>query len=281
VRTFFVILLLLLLFPLVAPGTTFAQRGKFYWVDRGTFVLEGRKYLGENAYEKAFDWDGQMSFGFRAIGYDKESFWAYFMFQPVVARSYDKKIRVSGQVYHLAGHLRHEFSETFSASLSLIHLSTHITQDIEHPFYMDLPRLPPGLLSDANVVSLGLSGINSIKAPLSWRWSLGFQPVDLALTEGFTNRHYVLPVYFLFEGIAWDHGWIRGVFSAEGELGDKKESVAKLEARFELVDVLLGEPRMQILVNKFFAPYDVSSSPRLGFFPAEIALGIRFYFRTH
>lgn len=276
-KTFIVCLVLLLL-----PLSVFSQGEKsdgFGWVDHGMFVLEGRKYLGENTYEKAFDWDGQMAFGFRAVSYNHESFWVYFMFQPVVARSYDKKIRVSGQVYHMAGYIKHHFNQNLVASLSLIHLSTHITQDIEHPFYMDLPRLPPGLLDDANILGFGFSGTSQPDAPIAWRWVAEFQPVDLALTQGFSNRHYARPIYFLLEGTTWENGDLRNIVSIESELGDKKESVAKLEARLEFLNIH-REPRMQILVNKFFAPHDVSSSPRLGFFPAEFALGIRFNFRT-
>jgi len=202
---------------LFLPLITFSQNeshGEFRWMDKGTFVLEGRKYLGENSYEKAFDWDGKMSFGFRAFAYESESFWAYFMFQPVVARSYDRKIRVSGQVYHLAGNIRHEFSEKFSASFSLIHLSTHITQDIEHPFYGDLPKLPPGLLNDANVLSFGFLGESSPNARIAWRWAVELQPVDLALTEGLKNRHYIRPIYFLFERTTWEYNGFRNIVSA-------------------------------------------------------------------
>lgn len=269
------------IFSLLLPLFVFSQNVRsdgFHWVDRGICILEGRKYLGENAYEKAFDWDGKMSFNFRALAYKSESFRVYFMFQPVVARSYDRKIRVSGQVYHLAGSLQHEFSENLNTSFSLIHLSTHITQDIEHPFYGDLPKLPPGLLNDANVLSFGFSGTSSPETHIAWRWSVEIQPVDLALTEGFKNRHYIRPVYFLYERTTWANHILRNVISVEGELGDKKESIAKLETRFEFLNSS-KEPRVQILINKFFAPYDISSSPRLGFFPAELALGIRFYFR--
>ncbi len=273
------LLLLVFLLPISSWGTTYVTLGKFHWVDRGSFRLEGRKYLGENEYEKAFVWDGQMAFGFRAIGYDRVSFLTYFMFQPVVARSYDKKIRVSGQVYHLAGSIEYAITENVRPSVSLIHLSTHITQDIEHPFYMDLPRLPPGLLSDANVVAFGISGKSGLGAPIPWKWSVAFQPINLALTEGLKNSHYERPLYFLLEATTWESSDFRNVVSAEGELGDKKQSAAKLETRVEFLN-WIGESPMQIFVNKFFAPHDVSSSPRLGFFPAEFALGIRFVFET-
>lgn len=253
--------------------------GGFRWMDQGTFLMEGRKYFGENAYEKAFDWDGRMAFGFRAVAYDRTSFWPYFMFQPVVARSYDRRIRVSGQVYHLAGSIRYEMSRELTASLSLVHLSTHITQDIEHPFYADLPQLPPGLLDDANVISIGVSGRNPPEAWTAFRWALELQPIDVMLPNVFDNRHYVRPVYFFVESVTWKDSGLQLTASAEGELGDKKQSVAKLETRLGFLNAH-GEERLQIFVDKFFAPYDVSSSPRLGFFPVEFALGLRFEFKA-
>lgn len=259
----------------------FAQNNSngFRWADNGVFRMEGKKYLGENMYEKAFDWDAQMSFGFRALSYNRTSFLTYFMFQPVVAHSYDRRIRVSGQVYHLAGSLRYEFTPRFSTSLSLIHLSTHITQDIEHPFYGDLPKLPPGLLDDANVLCFGFAGTSPVGAYAPWRWVFELQPIDIALLDVSDNKHYPRPIYFLLEGTLWENGMFRGIASAEGELGDKKQSVAKLEARFEFLNEQ-REGRMQIFVDKFFSPHDVSSSPRLGFFPAEFAVGLRFVFET-
>lgn len=264
---------------LVLPAFAQEDLPPFRWVDHGTFILQGRKYFGENAYEKAFDWDGQMSFGFRALSYNRESFHTYFMFQPVVARSYDRRIRVSGQVYHLVGSLRHTFSRELQASVSLIHLSTHITQDIEHPFYGDLPKLPEGLLDDANVVSIGFSGQSLYRSPLIYRWSLELQPIDVMLPNITENTHYARPVYLFLQGRVWDDGSHSGVITLESEMGDKKQSVAKLEAAFVFLNDA-RETRFYIFVDKFFAPFDVSSSPRLGFFPAEFALGLRFMFET-
>lgn len=250
----------------------------FGFLEHGKFLGEMRKYSGDNPYAKAFTWDGSLGQSYKLFRYNREALWIGAQFQAVVAQSYDRKIRVSGQVYVLEGFYRHTFSSEWMGSWGLSHISTHVTQDILNPFYMDLPPLPDGLLGDANLLWIGVTRSGTWANDLPVRVEFILQPIDVMLPQVWDNKRYARP-YYLVTDLACVHaGAWQGSLATACEFGGGRQSIGKLEARWELLVPSQKEGRFQVILQRFFYGDDIGSSPRFGFFPAEYALGFRFVF---
>ncbi|MDI6734206.1 MAG: hypothetical protein QMD50_01790 [Patescibacteria group bacterium] len=270
--------LLLILFCFVGINPIFAQQKSLIFFESAESKGEMRKYYGKNSYQKGFNWDAYIAQEFQIIKYKKHEFWGGVVFQPVIAKSYDRKIRVSGQVYliNLIYHLK--LKENLNCSFVISHISTHITQDITNPFYMDLPPLPKKLLGDANVVGVGIKHETSWINNLPINFSFGFQPFDIIVPEFWNGKWYDRPLYFSIEPTLWHSCSWRLTCRAESELSFKGRSVAKLETRLELMRDKQKNGRFQIFAQRFFYTDEIGSNPRFGFFPTEFALGWRVVF---
>ncbi len=268
-------------FSVVFAFVSFAQKQdpklKFFDSQRGS--IEMRKYYGENPFEKGFSWDAYLSEGIQMARYGPHELWGMGRFQTVVAHSYDKKIRVSGEVYMIDGTYRYILNSEWTGSFSLSHSSTHITQDILNPFYADIPELPEGLLSDVNVLSLAISRNSVWGDSLPIKIEVAYQPLDVMIPDVGENSRYVRPYYFKIESALWrlSPSWQMSLMT-ETEFGGGRKSIGKIEARLEMMTPKQKEGRFQLFFQRFFYESDIGSNPRFGFFPAEFALGWRCVF---
>ncbi|MDI6821084.1 MAG: hypothetical protein QMD65_02810 [Patescibacteria group bacterium] len=269
--------IVLVLFYFLGTALVFPQESLIFF-ENAQSKGEMRKYYGKNSYQKGFNWDAYIAQKFQIIKYKKHEFWGGVVFQPVIARSYDRKIRVSGQIYLINLFYFLKINENLDCSFSISHISTHITQDITNPFYGDLPPLPKKLLSDANVVSLNIEHKTNWINNLPIKFSLGFQPFDIIVPEFWNGKWYDRPCYFLIEPTLWRFYPWQLTCRVENELSLNGKSITKLEARLELMRNKQKNGRFQIFAQHFFYSDEIGSSPRFGFFPVEFALGWRIVF---
>lgn len=248
----------------------------FFGSGRGS--VEMRKYYGENPFEKGFSWDAYLAENARFVKYESHELWGSGRFQSVIAESYDKKIRVSGEVYIIEGSYRYTIDTEWTGSLSLSHISTHVTQDLLNPFYADIPELPEGLLNDLNVLSFGISRSSTWGDSLPVTIGIAYQPLDVMIPDIGENSRYARPYYFEMKSAVWRaFPWQVSVLM-QSEFGAGRRSIGKFEAEFEILTRAQTEPRFQVFFQRFFYGSDIGSSPRFGFFPAEFALGWRYVF---
>lgn len=277
-KTLFVWLLVIFVFWGMASAQ---EQPSFGWFDRYRASIEGRKFLGENPYHRVFNWDATMSQDIRLIRWNREDLWAGASFQPVIAVSYDRKIRVSGQMYLIWFQWNHRIPQRWRASLFLTHLSSHVTQDITDPFYRDIPPLPAGLLEDANVIGVRCAYYGK------WNWygdalpfvaETAYQPYDVVLPNVWDGERYRRPFYLRAKGALWQISDIDISCIAEAEIGHKSSPITKVELSLGLRKPTQETPRIQFFLMHIGSATEIATSPTFGFFPANYSAGMRFIF---
>ncbi|MBI5733151.1 hypothetical protein HY967_04370 [Candidatus Jorgensenbacteria bacterium] len=259
----------------VLLNTTTVQSQKIDYLDTLKFSLEFSKFNSPNAFKKGFNWHATIAPKLRLLKIDAHELWMNGTLQTVLAERFDPVFRVSGEVFLIDLIYRYRIHPRWNLSTSLIHISTHITQDLNHPFYADLPPTPPHLLDDLNVLGFGLS-VKSRPEDLPAIFTIRYQPVKIVFRETWQTENYERPLYLSAERALWRFPPCQISTVVSAELGEHTNSIVRTEMRFEVL-----KPEQRFGRAQFFAQHTdyirdpIGSSPSFGFFRQGWALGFR------
>jgi hypothetical protein len=258
-----------------APGET-RQEGA---IPDASFDAAFEKYVPPgNRFSPFYSWDAEMALNvtmFRS-GAGELDFGS--LFQTVGTENLGSRVSIGGTGYILRLGYLHEYSERFTLSGGLIHLSSHLTRDLDRKLEEERARGRTDPVvedpSEYNVAFVqGAWRFNTV--PLTPMIEGAIEPVSFRFNG--SRARYVRPIYIHTRWSLWRGDGRSIVADTRHEIGTRPVNVVALS--LHLFARAQPDGRLQIFVTA--SPgHQLHVSPNMGGVRDGIAIGVRMSFRA-
>lgn len=275
-------IIVLMVLLLCVSQNTYAQtnqKSQHEFLPEARFFADLKKHFGPKPYQLVYSWEHNIGMDASIYGYKKHKFHFLLNVQTAGAPPSGRRVNIAGTSYILGFNYSNKFKENTSFSSGIIHLSSHLSEDVLKIVREEAQRgviIPPVGFDDINVLFVEVAQkFNFI--PLEPKVNFRFQPLGVKFHRGFS--YYEEPVFIATESKILKSGSSDIVFQTRNELG--KEHFGDYSLRFDFFKAQTNEEgRLQWIFG--YSPGEgLRASPNTGWHKEGFFWAMRFVFWAH
>lgn len=256
-----------------------SQSGKHEFLPEARFFADLKKHFGPKPYQLVYSWEHNIGLDASVYRHKAHEFHFQLNVQTAGAPPSGRKVNIAGTSYVLGFYYSNKFKENTRISSGLIHLSSHLSEDVLKIVRDEAKRgviIPPVGFDDINVLFVEVAqkfDLSSLKPKIIFR----FQPFGVKFHRGFS--YYDEPIFVSTESKLLSGESKDLLFITRHEFG--KQSFNDYALRIDLFKPQTKEEGRLQWVFGYSPGQGLRASPNVGWHKDGFSAAMKFVFWAH